>query len=135
MSTTTAVERDHYEVKTLTERIAANEEIHGPGCRPELRERLAAAKRRIARREAEAQHRVEANLLSSREVSYVRLSNSPSAKLHVVGDFGAECGAYDRSDWASDGTPAGWGNAYDAVRRTDVCGRCKASLIAWTKND
>ena len=40
------------DIKELTERIAANEEIHGPGCRPELRWELAVAHEIVAESEA-----------------------------------------------------------------------------------
>jgi hypothetical protein len=36
------------EIDTLTERLAANEVVYGPGCRPELRERLAEAETVLA---------------------------------------------------------------------------------------
>jgi hypothetical protein len=40
------------DIKELTQRISANEEIHGPGCRPELRWELAVAQEIVAQSEA-----------------------------------------------------------------------------------
>jgi len=127
----TAFAQAVYDVDTLTERIAANERLWGPGCRPELRERLAEAKARVAAAEEQA----ASHLLQNRPVRLLRLSDSPDAKLHVEGEFAAaECGAYNRRDWADTGVVAGWRSAAQALAEVAVCGRCKASLRAWARN-
>ena len=140
MSNTPTIEQVRYEIDTLTERITANEAIHGPGCRPELRARLRDAQLRIrqlrlAEQRAEARRERDAQLhmLDIREVRPIRVT--PEGKWHADNDFGEpECGA-DGDGVTWDKSPFNTMSGRQFIGRSDCCKRCAKSLWAWARED
>ena len=118
-----------YEVESLKERIAANEAIHGPGCRPELRARLRDAEARLRQMDRQAM----LHMLDIRTVNPIRVT--PGGKWHADDDFGdPECGADgDGETWETSRFNQMSGR--DFIGRSDCCGRCARSLKAWAKED
>jgi hypothetical protein len=136
---TTEIQKARYEVEALRDRIAANEEVWGPGCRPELRARLAVAEQELATAEARAEvaraAQAQSDFLSGLPVTLVRFSDAPGAKVHVEGSDGgpAVCGAYDRAHDDRGGRFAARTDAARALRHHNLCGRCRTSLQAWAR--
>lgn len=132
-----------YDIETLTERIAANEVLWGPGCRPELRARLAAAEATIASLDRSDKRDAACGYDTERPAfNVVVLTDGGRSHLAWFGDdTNVVCGARIASDLGAerarigaevrlyevlDGTGAGY---------TARCKRCTAGVRAWWNND
>ena len=118
-----------YEIQTLTERIAENEVVYGPGCRPELRERLAAAKERLAAITAHA----AATALQRFEIHKVRVAEGGVVHVAFYPNEGPECGAKPADPTRSYVQYLGKTNAY-SLAGPDTCARCRASVARWWRD-
>jgi hypothetical protein len=132
------------DVATLPDRLAANEERWGPGCRPELRERLATARatvERLRRAATERADHADATRFDAERAAFNRLTLTDGGREHLAwNDNGtnAVCGTWIANDPAALGARLG-----TAVRLWEVldgddrpgaanrCRRCTAAVRAW----
>jgi hypothetical protein len=120
------IRQAEYDIATLTERIAENEVIYGPGCRPELRERLAAAHRRLAAVQADA----DATARQRFTLQKIRITAGGAVHLSWGLDYGATCGALPAGRAATYIQHLGATDAY-RLAGSQTCGRCRKSVDRW----
>lgn len=131
------------EIANLPDRIAANEEIHGPGCRPELRDRLTQAQATVSRLERVAADRLEHEARTgfdsaSRPTFFAAtLTDGGRSHLHWHGEEPGWtlCGAnrWDADPMGTEITHQGDRLLWHVLDGRDerLCGRCVASARAW----
>lgn len=134
------------DVATLPDRLAANEALWGPECRPELRERLATARATVERLRRVAERRADdaaATRFDAERPAFNRLTLTDGGRVHLAwNDNGKNpvCGTWIADDPAAERSRLGGGvYLWEALRGTDCpgnanfrfCKRCTASVRAW----
>ena len=132
------------DVALLPDRLAANEALWGPECRPELRERLATARATVERLRRVAEERADhaaATRFDAERPAFNRLTLTDGGREHLAwNDNGthAICGTWIADDPAAERARLGTGvrlwevlDGDDRPGAANRCRRCTAGVRAW----